>query len=410
MYKKILLSLLVSCSFSTLALAGGYQLQEYSITNLGRAFGGAGVAGDDYSAVAFNPAGMMLKDTGVQLGAGAIAIRGHGKGILRNRENETPLTGPGKGKLRTNALLPHFFGQTKVGDRVRLGAGVYVPFGLGTYYKKSWFGNTHALNSEIKTVDTAVAMAVQLTDTISIGGSAFLEYVDARLTNASYAPLESDLNADNWHPGYTFGIMYQPQKETRFGISYRSKVDHQLKGPHYLHVPGHDFKGDCGTKLVMPEHLMFSAYHEIGDFGISGVARWTRWSRFAKLKIYSDAYAQTGQGEYLPTVDEDWRNTWTIGVGVDYHYNQNWTYRAGFAVDQGAVKRSANRTARVPDSNRYQTSLGFSYTKDNWQFDMAYMHLFWKTTRSYNDNQKTIIDARYHVRTDILGASLQYHF
>ena len=51
---------------STLAQAGGYQLQEYSTTNMGRAFAGAGIVGDDYSAIAFNPAGMELKNDGLQ--------------------------------------------------------------------------------------------------------------------------------------------------------------------------------------------------------------------------------------------------------------------------------------------------------------------------------------------------------
>ena len=46
---------------STASFAGGYQLQEYSVVNAGRAFAGSGIVGDDYSAIAFNPAGMTLK-------------------------------------------------------------------------------------------------------------------------------------------------------------------------------------------------------------------------------------------------------------------------------------------------------------------------------------------------------------
>ena len=40
------------------ANAAGYQLNEFSVTNLGRSFAGIGVAGDDYSALGYNPAGM----------------------------------------------------------------------------------------------------------------------------------------------------------------------------------------------------------------------------------------------------------------------------------------------------------------------------------------------------------------
>lgn len=396
-----MLLILLGCSVSSIAMAGGYQLQEYSAVNLGRAFGGAGVKGDDYSAIAFNPAGMTLKGTGGQLGGSLVAIRAHGDGLLRNTDG-SPKTDPSRGKFSTNALLPHFFAQTKAGDRVRLGAGVYVPFGLGTYYKKGWFGASHALNSEISVISTAAAAAVQVTDTISIGESAFLQYLDARLTNAT-GPVESDLNADGWKPGYGLGVMYEPVKNTRFGLSYRSKVAHRIKGKHYFHA--YDRVGNCGTKLVLPEHWLISATHQIGSFDVSAIARWTRWSRFNKLTIHSDA-----AGGNLPTVDEDWRDVWTIGGGVDYHYNPNWTYRAGLAWDQGAVRRAQNRTARVPDSDRVQASVGLSYTKDNWQFDLGYMHLFWKHSHSNNQNGTTVLDAKYSVKTDIVSLGMQYNF
>ena len=407
MHKKLLATLLITCSFSSLAMAGGYQLQEYSVVNLGRAFGGAGVAGDDYSAVAFNPAGMTLKNTGLQIGSSLISIRAHGNGNLRSAANPDTIVGGGKGKLSTTALLPHFFGQIKAGDRLRIGGGVYVPFGLGTYYKKNWFGATHALNSEITAIDTALAAAYQVTDTISVGASAFLEYAEARLT--SKIPMSnnySDLNADNWKPGYSVGVMYQPQKETRLGVAYRSKVHHNLKGPHYFGP----LTGDCGTSLTFPEHVLISGYQEIGKWGLSAIARWTRWSHFNKLNIHSEAFRHYAGTPNLPTVDENWRNVWTVGAGVDYHYNTNWTYRTGLAIDQGAVKQATNRTARVPDSNRIQASLGFSYTKNNWQIDASYMHLFWKTASSYNTVSGTILDAKYRVHTDILGVGLQYHF
>ena len=59
--KKILLAsagLALLCANNV--QAAGYQLNEYSTTGLGRSFAGAGVMGDDYSALAYNPAGMTL--------------------------------------------------------------------------------------------------------------------------------------------------------------------------------------------------------------------------------------------------------------------------------------------------------------------------------------------------------------
>ena len=68
MKKLIFGASLLALGLASNANAAGYQLNEYSITNLGRAFAGAGIMGDDYSALANNPAGMTLvKRSGMSL-------------------------------------------------------------------------------------------------------------------------------------------------------------------------------------------------------------------------------------------------------------------------------------------------------------------------------------------------------
>lgn len=410
---KKLLTITALLLTSTLAQAGGYQLQEYSTTNMGRAFAGAGVVGDDYSAIAFNPAGMDLKNDGLQLGASWIYLRSIFTGTLNDRDGN--VIGQGQSEIRTNKIIPQFFGQKRINDRWTLGAGFYVPFGMGTYYKnKDWFGASHAINTEITSMDLAVATSYKLFDNLVVGANVFAEYLEARLTSTG-----SDMNAhDNTAPGYSLGVMYKPFEDTRFGIAYRSKVSHKISGPHYLR----GFYGMDGTKLVLPEHVLLSAYHKVGKFGLSAMARWTRWTRFNKLNIKSDAYNQyllnISHGHLssynTPTVDEDWKNVWMIGAGVDYYYCKNLTFRAGVAHDEGAVKRPRTRTARVPDSNRWLGTIGVSYQKGNWQLDMAYGHMFWKTARTTNTVGQgataTTLNGKYHSGLDLAGVSLQYNF
>lgn len=398
--KKALLSLAVLMT-SSIAYAGGFQLQEYSNTNLGRVFGGAGVVGDDYSAIAFNPAGMELKDSGLQAGATYVRLRTMMSGDLDGT--------PAFGKSIANKLLPHFFAQKRMNDRWTLGAGIYAPFGLGTYYKdKNWVGNTHAVNSTIVTADAALATSFKITEQFTIGASVFAEYLSARLTSKTQLLGYNDMNADDHTaPGYSVGIMYRPHPDTRFGVAYRSKTTHDIKGPHHFGP----YNGKDWTTLVLPEHVLLSAYQKLGKWGIGAMARWTRWSRFSELKIKSTAYQQLGHGVNMPIVDEDWKNVWMIGGGVDYDINQKWTVRAGLAYDEGGVKRSVSRTARAPDTDRWVTGLGASYKSGNWQWDIAYSHVFWKTGSANNElaNAGTL-SGKYHSTFDTVGMNLQYNF
>ncbi|MBQ9239977.1 MAG: outer membrane protein transport protein, partial [Duodenibacillus sp.] len=67
-------AVLVAGSISA-AQAGGFQLMEQSVAGLGRAYAGAGVVGDDLSAVWYNPAGMtLLPGTQFQFGGAFAAL------------------------------------------------------------------------------------------------------------------------------------------------------------------------------------------------------------------------------------------------------------------------------------------------------------------------------------------------
>ena len=394
---------------STASWAGGYQLQEYSVTNAGRAFGGAGIVGDDYSAIAFNPAGMTLKQSGMQLGAMGMDIHSNMDGHLDNG----PRVGD-KGKLRNFKIIPHGFGQYAYKDW-RIGLGVYVPFGLGTYYNKSWFGKTHALTSEITAIDINPSLAWKPLEWLSIGAGFIFERMEARLTNATGTNGRmSDMNADGWGHGWNAGIMIEPTKTTRFGIAYRSQLVQNIKGKHHLDIAGlPHIDGISSTKLVDPEHVQFTAYQEVGKFGLSAMARWTRWSRFDLLSIDSTALAKLPGNRSPSQVNESWRNTWTVSGGVDYHYCKNLTFRTGLAYDQGAVKDPEHRTARVPDANRWIASIGASYMKGNWQFDASYFHMFWSKARvnSYaNTRGGSRIQGTYKTQLNSVGLSVQYHF
>ena len=67
---KLAAAATLSAALSSAAVAGGFMLTEQSVAGLGRAYAGAGIVGDDLSAVWYNPAGMsLLSGTAVQMGA-----------------------------------------------------------------------------------------------------------------------------------------------------------------------------------------------------------------------------------------------------------------------------------------------------------------------------------------------------
>ncbi len=407
---------IIAFSLSTQVFAAGFQLSEYSVTNLGRAFNGAGVVGDDFSAIAFNPAGMSLKKNGMQAGMTVVMIKADVAGQISNggiHQGE-------EGDISLRSWVPHFFAQGQVSDKINFGLGVYAPYGLSTTYNEDWFGRTHALKSYIGVMDIAPALSYKVTDQFTIGGSVFAEQADAKLTNdlpqrIDPLPLggHSKVEGDDWAYGYTLGVMYEPMENTRIGVSYRSKVSHHLKGEHT--VSGSNMPAITGilqngsyvgrAKVTLPEYVLLSAYHRIDKIGVSASAKWVRWSRFDQLDIYSSNF-QNG----VSSTSENWQNVWMLGAGVDYYYDNNWTVRLGFAFDESPVKNAQYRTARIPDNDRWWTSIGLSYMCENVQIDAAYSHMFVKSSITNNFASNSTLDAKYNMRANLIGVQIQYAF
>ena len=417
--KKFLLATACLTLVATNANAGGFQLSEYSTTLIGRALAGYGVVGDDYSAAAFNPAGMTLKDSGVQFGVNVVGLHSVVKGNVDNGVK-------GKsGRLEDTKPIPHLFTQYKINDKTRLGLNMFTPYGFATDYNNTWFGKTHALKSEISVLDFQVAGSYDIADNLTVGAGVALEKAWAKLTNAVdsvpapiAAQTRSKLTGHSYKIGYNLGVLYKIDEDTRLGFSYRSKSDHKLKGRHYLNltpVYGRVFLGDDDASLHLPEYYTLSGYHKVGDFGLSASVKWTKWSRFKMLDIYSSA--ATGNRQSVGAVKEEWRDTWTLALGTDYYYNEKTTYRAGIAFDQAGVRNAAHRTARVPDADRLILGIGASYKlSEKSQLDFAYSHLFMKSAHSHNTLKRpngsdgSTLYAKYNSQINMFGVAFQYNF
>ncbi len=394
------IALVVAALFSAhTANAGSYQLNEYSITGLGRSFAGAGVVGDDYSAIAFNPAGM----TSVQA--------------------DIDGTGPNAGqkaKMDHYVNVPHGFVQYNPNEDFSLGFGIYVPYGLSTRYKADSFIATTAVKSELQVVDFAPAVAYKLTDTLSIGGSFIARYIYGNMTNVISSAAgggTSDFELDGWTVSGSLGLVYEPIKDTRFGFSWRLKSAQQVKGDHKIKgnlAYGGMFNGTYIGRASpdLPETFTFSAFTKQGSFGLSGTARWTHWSRsFEEFVMTSENPMFAAAGGVAKGSPYRYANSWTLTAGVDYYYNENWTFRVGGGWDESPDHNYNTRTWRIPDNDRIWASCGFSYIQPKWQIDVGYAHMFGKTAQIDEPNEMGAVDGKLkNLRSNLFGAQVQYRF
>lgn len=415
---KIIALALTGVCASTSANAAGWQLNDFSVAGLGRAYAGGGVVGDDYSALAYNPAGMTLGGTGVQAGISVIQLHADVTGEYASG----PLAGRDSTNVNVTTEVPNFFAQYKVNDRVAVGFGVYVPFGLAIEYPKDWIGTDHGIDSELAVIDYSTAVAVKATDKLSLGLGIFARNANVDLTSSTtLAPgvkYENEFDLDDWGWGLHVGAMYEFTKNTRLGVSYRSRSQHKIKGDFDAlkgsNIPSLSGRFDAILPMDAPEQVQLSGYHKLNDkIGLSAGAKWTRWTRFDALTIHTSH--PTTQVE----VAQRWKNAWNFSLGMDYYHSENWTFRTGIGFDESPVPNSHERTTAIADNDRWEIALGASYKQNAWTFDMGYMFLYLPHYSVHNDRHNLAgapasgispIDARYHTTAHVLGLQVQYSF
>lgn len=426
MKKLVKIAVAVAVAFHMAdAKAASYQLNDYSVTNLGRSYAGQGIMGDDYSAIAYNPAGMtLMKRSGVQQVVNLINVKSDVEGLDGYAGQ--------KGKMDFWQPMPAGFAQYNINDKWFVGGGIYAPFGLKTEYKSDWFGNEAAILSKLAIVDFNVSAAYKINQHWSVGASAIARYIYGRMTQKlpvfKYPPItgvpvggggDINFNVDTWSKTAAFGLMYEVDENTRFGLSYRLRSAQRAKGTFKMsgisesaYLPDYLKNGATEVRANpdLPETVTFSAYHRYKKLGFSGTARWTHWSSsFPDFTVYSESLGGAKTSYYK------YKNSWTLAAGLDYYYCKNLTFRLGGAWDQSPNNGADRRTIRIPDSDRWWMSVGASYMKNNWQVDVGYAHLIAKTGKSFEDDglghKTTPVHAKFkNTQSNILGVQVQYKF
>jgi long-chain fatty acid transport protein len=401
------LFLLLSTTPFSLAHAGGFGLIDMSASSLGNAHAGGAAIAEDVGTIFYNPAGLT------RMPGRHFAIAGTGILPSAKFENQGSVTAGGAlsggngGDAGDLAGVPGLFYAMDVAPNIHFGLGVHVPFGLKTEYDDGWVGRYQALKSELKTINVNPLLAYRISDSVSIGGGISAQYADVNISSAldfgtvcvgalgatncapiGYLPQQKDgsvkIDGTDWGYGFNLGALFTPSSNMRYGITYRSKISHELSGgnirftkPADLPTPLAAAPGfsDTGAKATvdLPESVNLSAYADLDPvWSVMSDINWVRWSRFEELRV------RRANGAADIVTPEQWRDTWRVSVAANYRYNDAWKLRGGLAYDQTPVKDEF-RTARIPDNDRTWLAVGAQYKPSKQStWDFGYAHLIVK--------------------------------
>ena len=378
--------------------ADGWKIQLQGAKALGASYAGRSVLTDDASAVWFNPAGLTELAPDWILTAGAplityqLQFRDTGSRSLLGQ----PMQGPASADGGTTAVVPHVYLARKMTDRWRFGFGFNAPYGLGTNYGETWTGRYHATETRLSVFNINPSLAVRISDRVSAGFGVDVQRSTATLANmidfgsigtAVGVPLTPqgydgriEFKGYDWAAGWNGGLLWKTET-ARLGASFRSRIDHTLRGTADFTVPagadvltqgGRIFADtDARVTLPMPAELSVSASHNLpGTLTLLGDLTWTNWSVFKSLRVDFD-------NAFQPPVQQDasWNDSIRIAGGVRASAGPRWVVHTGIAYETTPVP-DATRTARLPERAHTWLSGSASHAgSGRWRFDIHASHL-----------------------------------
>lgn len=447
------------------AMASGYHFGSQSASAQGTANANAAEAADA-SVLFYNPAGMTRLDGTHASGVLNIVVpstKYEDQGSFT--ATSLPISGGNTKKFVKTTAVPHGYLTHKLSNDLSVGMAVFVPFGSKTEYDKTWAGRYTSLSTELTTIAFNPSVAYKLSPTLSLGAGVTAQYIDGKLAkgadfgagsmnlllsqvvaaNAAAnpgVPIQMiraavmnqfsglikkvsgqadysggvEVKGHDWGFGFNLGLMYEYDKDTRFGVAYRSAIKHKLKGDATWDVqsaasniatavnaiqqlPANTGTGiqqrlmaaytnsDASLDITTPESLSFNFFKQHDRFGVMGDITWTRHSRFKELRI---DFANNLPDSNTP---ENWTNTIRASLGLNYQWSDALTLRGGVAFDQSPVTQR-NRTASLPDSDRSWISAGLNWKLDKKRsIDLAASYVHVKSGQIDQYDNGGIVDA-----------------
>lgn len=409
LFKKTALAVAVAI-VSTSAWSAGFQLNEFSSSGLGRAYSGEGAIADDAGNVSRNPALITMFDRPT-FSMGAVYIdpdvnvtgKSNLTGQSANQDNIAPV-----------AWVPNMHFVMPINDQFGWGASVTSNYGLATEFNDNYAAGIYGGKTDLQTINLNLSGAYRLDSNWSFGVGFDAVYAKAKIERyaGSLGPLLAGqlqgmvppsmldginspddqiayLKGDEWGFGWNAGILYELDKNNRWGFTYRSEVKIDFDGDYKSSIDpnlsnifasmgltglpaGTGGRTQSGAlTLNLPEMWEVSGYNRVApQWAVHYSLTYTSWSQFQELK------ATGNDGQTLFYKDESFKDAYRIALGTTYYYDKNWTFRTGIAFDDSPVPAD-KRSISIPDQDRLWLSAGMTYAfNDDASIDVgaSYMH------------------------------------
>jgi long-chain fatty acid transport protein len=340
-------------------------------------------------------------------------------------EHQNAITGERAETTDPFKVLPNAFATFEVlPGKVSAGLAVTTPFGLGNEWdKEGAFGSNgiyrHATAwfTELMTVDVSPTIAWRPDDWFAVGGG--LDIYWSQLTLKQFYPPfpgfgipENSVKArgDGMAVGGNLGITINVTEKQRIALTYRTPFDIKYEGDLTFGsdpmLPGATKESDFGSEIEFPGIFGFGYGIELTDtIRLESNVEWVEFSRFERLPL--DAGSNS---PFFPTgIDQDWEDTFTLGIAGDWRFARDWTWRLGYQFYESPVP-DHTFSPTIPDANQHAITTGINFAGGPHRAELSYGYIRYDDRDISNSGAAAVFNGHYEMDVHLFSLGYTYQF
>lgn len=406
----------VGCSLfaSSNAPAEGFRNPPPGAFGLGRA-GSRAAQVEDASAITHNPANLTdltSLDAALSIQAVRVSFEYEGSGGLTANTVD-----PWK-------FLPAMYAATPLKDnRFVVGLGLHSPYGLsnewdknGTFsdptswrYQTPWF-------TELKTINFNPTVAYKICDQLSVGVG--LDVMWSELRFKQYYPWgptladgEMRARGSGVGVGGNIGITWKVAERHRIALAYRSQMKVDYDGNFEIgNIPAGNStapESDFGSSITFPDIVTLGYGYQVNDrLRLGADIEWLQFSNFKTLPF--NIGSPPPGFSTNNSIKQDWKDTFTFGIGGDYQINDQFTVRGSYQHYMNPVP-DETFSPTIPDSDQNVVTASLEYVWGKSKLELAYGLVLYDD-RNISNNQNPAFNGHYELSVHLITAGYRYSF
>ena len=343
------------------ARADGFRNPPDTAAALGKA-GNTIVWCDDAAAAFNNPANLVdVPSRQIQLSGMLGYSHADYSGALGQTETASPW-----------GLLPAFaLAEPLQGTDLALGFGAHVPYGRQTRWEPD---GPIPLSSKMSVADVSPELAWRISDSVSVGVGLDVYYGQLEFQSLPFPGSRVKVDADGYAVGGNAGITWRMTPDQRLALTYRSPFDLTFRGQMETDgiPPPAVPESDLDTTFKFPTIVALGYGIRLTDtVRVEAKVEWLEFSRYKTMSVNAGENAPLANALHLANAPQNWRDTWTFGVGPEWRFAPNWTARAGYLYLQSPIPDSTFSPMAM-DVNQSVIGTGLGYQRGRHAVDLAY--------------------------------------